>query len=93
MSSLPKEMPALNAWLKPKRHDRIGEQHRVLLTGVTIDLIDNVADFLLRQKAVDDVERNLVVLRQTFADQHAARRGFDAHHGSCPFRRPAERGW
>ena len=56
-----------------QRHDRIGEQYRVLLPGVAIDLIDHVADFLLGQQAVDDVEGHLVVLRQAFADQQAAR--------------------
>ncbi len=63
-----------------ERHDRVGEQHRVLLAGVTIDLVDNVGDVLLGQQAVDDVERNLVVLGQTFAYQHPAGSGLEPLH-------------
>src|SRR5690606_19948801 len=65
-----------------QRHDGVGKQHRVLLAGVAIDLIDDVADFLLGKKAVDDVERHLVRLRQAFADQHAARGRLDTLHVS-----------
>ena len=46
-----------------KHHDRVSEQHSVLLASVAIYLVDNVADVLLGEKAVDDVKRNLVVLR------------------------------
>jgi len=60
-----------------QRHDGVGEQHGLFLAGVTIDLIDHVADFLLGQKAVDDVEGHGVRLRQAFADQHASRGGFE----------------
>src|ERR1044072_5969673 len=35
-----------------------------------IDLIDDVADFLLGEEAVDDVEGDLVALGQALADQH-----------------------
>src|SRR3546814_10348785 len=55
-------------------HDRVGEQHRLLLAGVAIDLVDHVADVLLGEEAVDDVERHLVRLRQALAEQHPARR-------------------
>ena len=57
-----------------ERHDRVGEQHRVLLAGVTIDLVDHVADVLLGQHAVDRVEGHLERLGQALADQHAAGR-------------------
>jgi len=70
----------LESVAEAKAHDGVGEQHRVLLTGVTIDLIDHVTDFLLRQKAVDDVEGHLVRLGQTLGKQHAARRGAEPHH-------------
>ena len=55
-------------------HDRVGEQHRLLLAGVAIDDVDDVADLLLGQHAVDRLERHLVALRQSLAEQHAARR-------------------
>src|SRR3546814_4214182 len=61
-------------------NDGVGKQQRVLLTGVAIDLIDQVANVLLGEKAVDDIERNLVVLWQAFANQHATRRGFEPLH-------------
>src|SRR3546814_12280546 len=60
-----------------QRHDGVGKQHRVLLTRVAIDLIDYVANVLLGEKAVDDIERNLVVLWQAFANQHATRRSLE----------------
>ena len=43
-----------------KAHDRIGKQHSVFLSSVTIDLIDHVADFLLCKQAVDGFKRNLM---------------------------------
>src|SRR3546814_2350640 len=93
MSSLPNEMPAWNAWRKP-RAMVASEQHRVLLAGGAIDLIDDVADFLLGQKAVDDVEGHLVALGQAFSQQHAARRGFKPLHiliaGFVGLRHPAD---
>ena len=63
-----------------KRHDRIGEQYRVFLTRVTINLIDNVADFLLGEKAVDGFERHAVALWKRFCEQHTARCGVKANH-------------
>src|SRR3546814_3055414 len=63
-----------------KRHDRVGEQHCLLLAGVAIYGIDDVADLLLREKAIDHIERHLVALRQRFTDEHAARRGLGALH-------------
>ncbi len=61
-------------------HDRVGEQHRLLLAGVAIDDVDDVADLLLGQHLVDRLERHLVALRQSLAEQHAARRRLEALH-------------
>ena len=63
-----------------KRHDRVGEQHGLLLAGVAIDDVDDVADLLLGQQAVDRLERHLVALRQGLGEQHPAGRGFDPLH-------------
>ena len=63
-----------------QRHDGVGEQHRVLLAGVTVHFVDNVTDILLGQKAIDDVIRHFVVRRQTFTDQHTAGRRDKALH-------------
>ena len=59
-----------------QRHQRVGEQHGLLLAAVTIDLVDQLADLLLAQQAIDQLERDLGVPRQDVGDQHAARRGF-----------------
>ena len=76
-----------------ERHDRVGEQHRLLLAGVAIDVVDDVADLLLGEEAVDGLERHLVALRQRLAEQHAARRRLEALHvGACRPRRSAGRG-
>ena len=61
-------------------HDRVGEQHRLLLAGVAIDDVDDVPDLLLGQQAVDRLERHLVALRQGLAEQHPARRRLEALH-------------
>ena len=61
-------------------HDRVGEQHRLLLAGVAIDDVDDVADLLLGQDPVDGLERHLVALRQSLAEQHAARGRLEALH-------------
>ena len=63
-----------------KRHDGVCEENRVFLTRVTVDLIDNVADFLLGKKAVNGLERHTVALWQRFCKQHTARCGVEAHH-------------
>src|SRR3546814_10694243 len=55
-----------------KRHDRVGEQHCLLLAGVAIYGIDDVADLLLREKAIDHIERHLVALRQRRSEEHTS---------------------
>jgi len=72
--------PRFERVTETEHHDRVREQHGVFLTGVPIDLVDHIADFTLGQQAVDDVVRNLVVLRQTFTDQHPAWRSDEALH-------------
>src|SRR3546814_17044685 len=61
-------------------HDRVGEEHRLLLAGVAIDDVDDVRDLLLGEEAVDGLERQLVALRERPAEQHAARRRLEALH-------------
>ena len=52
-----------------------------LLAAVTVDRVDHLGDVLLGQFLVADVERHVGVLRQEFADEHTARRGFiDLRH-------------
>ena len=74
MSSLPNEMPALNAWWKPSCHDAVAEDHRLLLTAVTVDRVDHAGDVLLGQQLVDERELHARLLRQQFAQDQAARR-------------------
>ena len=68
----------LAGFAEAQPHHRIGEQHGLLLAAVTIDLVDDVGDFLLAQQAVDQLERDLGMARQDFRDHHAARRGIHA---------------
>ena len=63
--------------VEAERHDAVAEDHGLLLTAVTIDLVDDAGDFLLRHQLVDDVERNLRRLRQHIAEHDAARSGLD----------------
>ena len=51
-----------------KRHHGVGEQHRLLLAAVAIDLVDEVADLLLAQQAVDQLEGDLRIARQMLGD-------------------------
>ena len=44
---------------------------------MAIDGVDHVGDFALRHQLVDEVERNLRLLRQHLAENGAARRGFE----------------
>ena len=85
MSSLPNEMPALQASRKPSAMTASAEQHGLLLAAVTIDLVDDVADFLLAQQAVDQLERDLGIARQDLRDHHAARRGLHAPRDGLAF--------
>ena len=57
-----------------ERHDLVAEDHRLLLTAIAVDGVDHVGDFFLRHQLVDDVERNLPVVRHELAKQHAAGR-------------------
>jgi hypothetical protein len=70
----------LEGVLEAEAHDAVREQHRLLLAGVAIDDVDDVADLLLGQQAVDGLERNLVALRQRLGQEHTARRRLDALH-------------
>ena len=63
--------------VEAERHDAVAEDHRLLLTAVTIDLIDHAGDFALGHQLVDDVERDLRRLRQHLAEHDAAGGGFD----------------
>ena len=49
----------LAGFAEAQRHDRVGEQHRLLLAAMAIDLVDQLADLLLAQQAVDQLERDL----------------------------------
>src|SRR5258706_2094859 len=59
-----------------QRHGRVAEQNGLLLPAMTIDLIDDVADLLLAQLPVDELERNQRTARQELGQHHAAGRGF-----------------
>ena len=62
-----------------KLHQLVGKDHSVLLAAMTIDLVNHLADFLLGQQAVDQIEGNGPVARQDVRDEHAARRGLRQH--------------
>ena len=49
--------------IEAKRHDPVAEDHRLLLTAVTINLVDHAGDFALGHQLVDDVVGNLRRLR------------------------------
>ena len=55
-------------------HDAVAEDHRLLLTAVTVDGVDHSRDRLLRQQLVDERELHARLTRQHFAQDHAARR-------------------
>ncbi len=59
-------------------HDSVGKQHRLLLAAVAINLIDDVADLLLTQQAVHQLERDLRIARQMLGNHHAAGRRLHA---------------
>ena len=61
--------------VEAERHDAVAEDHGLLLTAVTIDLIDHAGDFLLGHQLVDDVERHLRRFRQHLTEHGAAGRG------------------
>ncbi len=63
--------------VEAEAHQAIGEDHRLLLAAVAIDQIDDVLQVLLRQKTIDQRERQVLVLRQDLREQDAARRGLD----------------
>ncbi len=49
--------------IEAKRHDPVAEDHRLLLTAVTINLVNHAGDFALGHQLVDDVVGNLRRLR------------------------------
>jgi hypothetical protein len=77
MSSLPKEMPARQAWLEAELHDAVTEDDRLLLTAVAVDGVDHPGDVLLGHFSLLQTSNGTSLLRQKFADQHAARRGLE----------------
>ena len=59
--------------MESKRHDPIAEDHRLLLTAVAVDRIDQAGDVLLRQKLVDQRELDALHFRQMLGEQQTAR--------------------
>ena len=49
----------LAGFAEAQRHQRVGEQHGLLLAAMTIHFVDQLADLLLAQQAVDQFERDL----------------------------------
>ena len=45
--------------LEAERHQPVAEDHRLLLAAVAVDLVDDVADLLLGQQPVDQVEADV----------------------------------
>jgi hypothetical protein len=76
MSSLPKEMPALNASGSPG-HDLVAEDDALLLAAIAVDGVDHLLHLLLAQQPVDQIERRLGVERQKRAQPDPARCGFE----------------
>ena len=74
MSSLPNEMPALNASRKPIVMIWSQKITDLFLTAVTVDAVDDLLHFLLPQKAVHQLERCLRIQRQKRAQLDATRR-------------------
>ncbi len=60
-----------------ERHDAVAEDHRLLLTAVAVDGVDHRRDLFLRHQVVGDVERDLDVVGQQPAEDHAAGRGVE----------------
>ena len=63
--------------VEAERHDAVAEDHRLLLTAVTVDLVDDAGNFALGHQLVDDVVRNLRRARQQVAEHDAAGGGLD----------------
>ena len=65
----------LEGVIEAERHDAVAEDHRLLLTAVAVDGVDQPRDGLLGQQLVDERElARPACLRQQLAEQHAARR-------------------
>ena len=58
----------LERMVKTERHDAVAEDHGLFLPAVAIDGVDHAGDFALRHQLVDEVERNLRLLRQHLAE-------------------------
>ncbi len=74
MSSLPKEIPALERLAEAERHDLVAEDDRLLLAAVAIDHVDHLGDVTLGKQRVHEVEGHVRVLRRKFANKHASGR-------------------
>ncbi len=69
--------PGAGGFLEAQRHHLVGEDHRRLLTAVAVDDVDEIADFLLGQVLVQDLQADVFVVRQQGGDLHAAGRRVD----------------
>src|ERR1700757_3079322 len=52
----------------------VAEDNSLFLTAMAIDLIDDVADLLLRQKSIDQIKADRRVAGEDLRQQHATRR-------------------
>ena len=64
-------------------HDPVRKDNCLFLTAMTVNLVNNLRDFFLRQKAVDQIKTDFRILRQNFLDQHPARCGLDMLANLC----------
>src|SRR5260221_5676870 len=69
---------SLAGMLETKRHQLVAEDDGLLLTRVTVDLIDQVADLLFGQQPVEQIEADVAIARQDLRQQHAAGGRLDA---------------
>ena len=60
---------------KPKLHQAIGKNHRLLLAAMAVYFVNQVRNFFLRHQLVHHSKRQLYRFRQNFRKQHASRRG------------------
>ena len=66
--------------LEADRHQPVAEDDRLLLAAMAIDLVDDVADLLLGEEPVHDVEGYVGIVRQDVREHHPAGRRLDTHH-------------
>src|SRR5437763_9818062 len=64
---------SLERVVEAERHDAVAEDYGLLLAAVAVDLVDDARNLALGHQLVDDLERDLRVLRQEIAERDASR--------------------